>query len=339
MFKSRIVLFSITACLILASCKTGKIVSNIDNNNSSPISITEVPAPEKNINILFPNSWINKLCNSDNSSNAAEIVTEFIEIIKPLELDNEEYNYEKEGYFINKILADIDSDREYEILALIGRTRYYPALCVFKKINNKWYLLYLDSFHVHYSQPELYIANSFSLNKTFYIRKLQGRGSGIFQDAYHFYKLIDNKVYPCLTLLNECRLYGWGQYLNQDIKTSFKINSSDVDEIWVVYDYSFFPGPVYEDNVDWESNPDTPFVKGKGDISYKWDDTTLEYRPHYYTSNSRYLTEKKIACFDDFANDKLFIEAFDYEINETLKNGTDKQKSILRWYLDVINNE
>ena len=60
------------------------------------------------------------------------------------------------------------------------------------------------------------------------------------------------------------------------------------------------------------------------------------YLPRYYNYDLKQLNEKKIACFTDFGNDKLFIEAFEYEIKETLKNGTLEQKNILQFYLKSI---
>ena len=291
----------------------------------------------KNVQILIPNSWIEKLCDIHNSDNKTELVKEFAEIIYPIHLNELNHDPENDDWSINPILADIDSDLEYEILATIKKHNNYPVLLVFKKIDNNWYLLYLEPFYVHYNEPELYIANNYSPNKTFYIRWLHRRGSGIYKDAYHFYKLIDNKVYPCLVLINEARIYGWGLLLNQDVKSDFKFSSTRSDELRVVYNYNFFPGPIFEDNAPWQGNPDIPFVKGTDDLFYEWDDDTKTYLPRYYSNSSKNITEEKLMCFDDFGNDQSFIKAFEYEINETLRNGTDMQKDVLKWYLEIVN--
>ena len=213
----------------------------------------------------------------------------------------------------------------------------YQVLLVFKKFGNDWYLLYYEPFYMHYNPPELYIANNYSPNKTFFIRQLHGRGSGIFQDAYHFYKLIDGRVYPCLGLLNEVGIYGWGLLLNQDINTDFKFNDSSSDELFVTYNYRFFLDQYHED-FPWRNSDlsDISFVKGKSSIKYLWDNSEKIYKPYYDNHSPDSLTEEKIQCFLSAGDDELFIKAFGHEINKTLENGTEDEKKVLKWYIDSL---
>jgi len=312
------------------------------NCSSGEQSLHEISYNEsngKNIQILIPNSWIERLYDIYSLNNKTELVKDLSDIIFPLKFDELDYDLESDNWSINPIFADIDSDLENEILAIFRNNYNDPVLLVFKKIDKKWYLLYLESFYVHYNEPELYIANNYSPNKTFYIRCIHSRGSGIYKDAYHFYKLIDNKVYPCLVLINEARIIGWWLPLNQDVRSSFKFHSTSNDGLWVVYEYNFFPGPVYESDASWEGHPDIYFVKDLAGLPYIWDNETKTYLPDYYGNDQKLLTEEKLMCFDNFSNDQLFIRAFDYEINETLKNGTDEQKDLLQLYLNNINEK
>ena len=263
------------------------------------------------------------------------LIREFEKLISPDTLVLPYYgNPRQEDGILNPIITNLDNDEQEEIIALIGWTENYPMLTVFKQIDKQWYLIFIETFHVHYSSPELNIANVPSKNKTFYIRWLYERGSGIFRDSYHFYKLIDNKVYHCLELVNEAQIFGWGLYLNQQVQSSFKFNSSTADKIWVVYDYNFFPGAVYDTDAPWDAHIDISFVKGEQGVSYQWDSLPHSYKLHFYSQKDD-LTDQKIACFGAFGNDSLFAIAFDYELKETLEKGTEKQKKLLAKYFEL----
>ena len=312
----------------------------ICNVNGQEISIENTDV--NHVKIIIPTQWINNIFISDYNNDTNNLANEFVDVISPYKLIDEEFmrsdifrNTEQMPWYVNPIIVNIDEEPEPEIVALFGLPmEIYQVLLVFKKFENDWYLLYYEPFYMFYSPPELYIANNYSQNKTFFIRQLHVRGSGIFQDAYHFYKLIDGKVYPCLTLLNESRIIGWGLNLNQDINTDFKFYGSGSDELWVTYNYHFFSGPVYEEDVSWEGHPDISFARGKKSTKYTWDNNEKIYRPYYYNHSQDDLTEEKIMCFWDFGNDELFIKAFAYEINKTLENGTEEEKEILRFYIE-----
>ncbi|GHT80711.1 hypothetical protein FACS1894130_12260 [Spirochaetia bacterium] len=271
----------------------------------------------------------------------AQIIKEFTEII------NFGYMEKKEaiileidryaGWYINPIIVNIDEDQNQEILALYGATERTPILLVFKQIENNWYLLYYEPFYIKYDNPELCVANNYSANKTFYVRCVHGSGSGYLHNVYHFYKLINGKVYPCLTLLHEANISEWALMLNQSTTADFSFNSMNSDDLWVDYRYNFYPGRIYEEDVPWAGHDDISFVTGTRSVKYIWDDSIKQYIPEYYDRPDD-LTAEKIECFEDFGNDELFIKAFDYEIKKTLEDGTVEQKKVLKWYLKTIRN-
>lgn len=289
-----------------------------------------------NSRIKISAEWIHQLRNYDYQQDNSSLLRQFEKYISPDSLAGSQENIHTA--FINPMFVDIDNDGNEELIGLLGWNESEPTLFVSKMIENDWYLIYYESFNVYYYSPELQVANNFSANKTFYIRWLYHRGSGIYCDAYHFYKLIDNKVYPCLDLVNSAHVSGWGLYLHQKVEMSFKFNSANADGLWVYYNYSFSPGVVCEDDVSWENHDDISFVKGGNGLNYYWDSTTFSYQPQIYNRQDA-LTEEKIACFGAFGNDTLFVKAFQYEINETLEKGTAEQKRVLQKYLDIVKSE
>jgi hypothetical protein len=288
------------------------------------------------LKIKVPTEWINKLRNYNYKQNNLTLLTEFEGFIKPDSLAGSKELSHEDGGILNPMFVNLDNDLNDELIGLFGWSEEEPTLAVFKMIGQDWYLLYLESFYMFYNSPELQVANTFSANKTFYIRWLYERGSGIYADGYHFYKLINNKVYPCLQLINDAHILGWGLYLNQEIKMSFKFNCSNDDELWVTYNFNFFPGVVSESDSPWDSHQEISFVKGENGLSYRWDTTTFTYQPQFYTYDRENLSELKISCFGAFGNDTLFVRAFDYEINQTLETGTAEQKKLLQKYLDIV---
>lgn len=301
-------------------------------------SVAQTNTTDRNVKIKIPTEWIGKLRNYDYKENNLTLLIQFESFIKPDSLAGSKAFSREDGSILNPMFVNLDSDMNDELIGLFGWNEEEPILAVFKMIGKDWYLLYHEPFYMFYNSPELQVVNNFSANKTFYIRWLYERGSGIYCDAYHFYKLIDNKVYPCLALINRAHILGWGLYLNQMVEMKFKFNCANADELWVTFDYNFFPGAVYESDVSWEGHEEISFVKGDYGLSYRWDTTTFTYRPHFYNSPDD-LTEEKISCFGAFGNDTLFVRAFDYEIEQTLEKGTAEQKKLLQKYLDIVKSD
>lgn len=289
-----------------------------------------------NVKVRIPTQWVENLRHYNFQPNNEVLISEFETFIKPDSLPGQK-NHDGNG-ILNPMFIDLDGESGDELICLIGRNEEYPALTVFKKITGVWYLLYYEPFYMFYSKPEVYIANNYSKNKTFYTRQLYDRGTGIYRDGYCFYKLINNRVYPCLLLINKAHIYGWGLFLNQDIKMQFQFNSADADEISVDYDYNFFPGAVFASDVPWDSHDSLSFVQDKQQIMYSWDNLHHKYYPVPYRDSAS-LNPDKIACFGDFGNDKLFVRAFNYEIKQTLKTCTPLKRKLLKKYLSIVRSK
>jgi len=274
-----------------------------------------------------PDKWIEELKKYDYSKKQnPDILDMYGKLISPDTLIGTKAHID--NGFVNCIQVDLDGDNVPEIIGLFGWDLEYPELAVFKQINNTWYLLYRETFHMFYKQPELVVANNFSKNKVFYIRWLHERGSGVYCDAYHFYKLIDNKVYPCLEIVNKASIMGWGLTLNQDVSSKIEFNSTDSDLIAVQYKYNFFPGAVDDNDKEWDSHEDVSLVKGENYIDYYWDKKEHRYLAEKQDWDDG-LTVDKIRCFEEMGNDSLFVKAFNPEIQKNLKEGSKLQKYYL----------
>ncbi|MFD0766992.1 hypothetical protein ACFQZI_19190 [Mucilaginibacter lutimaris] len=253
---------------------------------------------------------------------------------------DEKINKTASGFF-SPLFADLDSDGTSELICLLAWDENYPSIAVIKKIGPTWYLLYLEDFYMFYSSPELYVGNSSSKNKTFCVRKVYNRGSGVYEDGYSFYKLINNTVYPCLDIVNDAHIVGWGLNLNQTVSSKFSFRGGRNDDIWVMYNYNFFAGPINNGDCGWCSNEEVSIVKGEKGVNYIWDNKLHKYKREVssYRTSLEDLSDQKIACFSDMGNDKLFVRAFRDEINETLKKGTREQRAITRKYLSIVKRE
>ena len=292
------------------------------------------------VKIKIATTWIEKVRRFDYSRNTATLLSEFQTFIKPDTLYNPHAEHIEEGYgrVLNPLFADVDSDGVEELICLLGWDISSPYLCVFKNNNGSWYLIYREQTDTFYGAPTLYLANNFSRSKVFYFRHVDYHGTGTYADSYSFYKLIGDKVYKCLDLINDISTYGSGTRLSQAVTVKFDFNGDEDDGIWVTYKYNFFPGIENKPNCTWCANEDIPLVKGAGGVGYKWDGKAFEYKLDVqpYQSKADDLNADKIACFGNFSNYTLFVKAFRAQIKETLKIGTVKQKSLLRAYLMLV---
>ncbi|SEP42947.1 hypothetical protein [Mucilaginibacter sp. OK283] len=293
-----------------------------------------------NVRIAIPTAWIEKVRHFDYTRNIKPLLTQFEGFIKPDSLVNPHAQHVDEGYgrVFNPIFANLDGEPGDEMICLLGWDITSPYLCVFKQINGNWYLLYLEDIDTFYSSPSLSIADNFSKNKVFYFKRVYEHGSGIFKDGYTFYKLINNKVYKCLNLLNDVHIYGWGLYMNQAVTTSFEFSGDESDRLDLNYVYSFFPGAVKDGDCAWCANPDIPLVKGDAGVGYIWDNKQHIYKLEIlsWQNTPDDLNAKKIACFGDFGNDTLFVDAFHDQLTLIAKEGTPQQKAILKKYLALV---
>ncbi len=323
----------ILCCLLaLSSCR---------NKEKHP-AITGAPATG-NVKIKIPNDWIDRIYkynNSDDNNDAGDkILADFAHFIAPDTLTGSSGN-NIHGTF-NPIFVNLDEEPGEELICLCS---YIPetdmVMAVFKKTGTDWYLIYTEHFNTFYNQPDLYIANNNARNKTFYHRSMSVRGSGIYSDSYIFYKLIKNKVYRCLELVNEAHISGWGLYLNQSAETKFRFNSIGYDGLDVTFDYEFYTCGIYSDSATehMEDEYNTTLVKEKTEVYYKWNDTSYTYEPENNQDSSA-LTPLKIASISTLGDDSLFIQAFGYELHHILTDSPLVKKNIVRQYLAIADTQ
>lgn len=293
-----------------------------------------------NVRIKIPDAWIEKVRRFNYSRNTQPIIREFESFIKPDTIHNPHSQHIDEGYgrVLNPMFIDLDGIPGEEMICLIGWDVSSPYLGVFKQINSQWYLLYLENIWVFNAGTELSVANNFAANKVFYCRHLYATGTCIYNDGYTFYKLINNRVYPCLKLANKINSCGWSSYPNQDVQTTFYFRGDDADEIGVDYVYNFSYTPKLRREAP--ENEDDSIIKGEDYVTYIWDAKSLSYKlniPHF-KKGPEDLTAEKIACFGIF-NNTLFVKAFRSEINDILKTGTTRQKIALKEISDNANED
>ena len=264
---------------------------------------------------------------------------DFAGFIKPDTLNNPHVEHINPDYgmIFNCISIDLDGDQKNEMLCLLGWDVYRPWLCVFKQVDGAWYLVYKEEINTFYSSPTIYIANNYSYEKTFYLRRVYDHGSGVLIDGYSFYKLDNYHVYKCLDIINDAHIDGWGLYLNQSVKSHFEFSGDSNDDLSVNYSYNFFPGSIYKSDFSWDAHEDLPLINGEDNVDYIYDNKEHKYKMDIprYKNQSTDLTAEKIKCFGDFGDDSLFVKAFRRQIDTTLKIGTPLQKKLLRRYLSL----
>ncbi|HTD99713.1 MAG TPA: hypothetical protein VK668_10510 [Mucilaginibacter sp.] len=293
--------------------------------------------------IKIPSWWIEQAIRFNYTRNNIKLLKEFNSIVKPDTLTNSNAEHVDPGYgrVFNVMSVNLDDEPGNELICLFGWDYSSPDLCVFKQIKGDWYLIYREAIDTFYGSPTLYVANCFSKNKTFYLRRVYDHGSGIYIDGYSFYKLINNKVYKCLDLINDAHIYGWGLYMNQAVKTSFEFHGDENDYLSVDYVYNFFPGSIYKADCPWCAHEDISLINGDKNVGYKWNNRKFIYELDIqpYENQPYDLTAKKIACFGNFGNDTLFVNAFRLQIDQTIKTGTSRQKKILKKYLALVKRD
>jgi len=303
---------------------------------------------ENNVNInanwkKIPDSWIEKATHFSYKKPDTTLLNEFAKLIKPDTIHNPhaEHINPDYGFVFSSVHVDLDGDGKDELLCLQGWDVDYPYLCLFKQVNGDWYLIYKEDVETFYSSPTLYVANNFTKNKTFYLRRVYDHGSGVYIDGYSFYKLVDNHVYKCLDIINDAHIYGWGLYMNQAVKSGFEFSGDSDDEVSVDYTYNFFPGSIFKTDCSWCAHDDIPLINGEDNVEYIYNSREHKYKLDVatYKNSATDLTASKIACFADFGNDSLFVRAFKRHIDTVLKIGTPQQKKILRKYLLLVNKD
>ncbi len=309
----------------------------------SPHVTKEPDIPFDRPNLIVPDVWIEQVANFDYVSESLPIVEEFERLLGQNSLGDRA----GEGY-LGQLFVNLDDDQQSELLLIIGWSYYATKFCVFKQIDEQWRLLYIEDVHEHYQEPSFSVANNRSPFKVFYLHQLYERGSGVYKEKYHFFKLINGKVYPCLRVIGKAHLVSWPTLLSETVTSSLAVSGDDV--IYVTYQYRFFPGnelfklghqkisEKIEQDVSYEVGelPEEDFIRHEETVYYQWNETAFQYE---LNGNDDLLTPCKIARFGDFDNHPLFLEAFGKELEEMKTQGMPEQQFLLNIYLDEVQKE
>ena len=122
----------------------------------------------------FPDAWIDKALHFKYKRVDTTIFNEFSNYIKPDTITHAKAEHVGPNYglIFNCISTDIDGDQISEVICLLGWDVYAPSLCVFKKSDGAWYLIYKEKIDTFYGSPTLYVTSNYSSNKTFYLRRV-----------------------------------------------------------------------------------------------------------------------------------------------------------------------
>lgn len=307
---------------------------------------TSAPASSKEMRpgIEVSSAWIEKVRRYNYHSDSRTLLAELESFIKPdtldgtsdkPHLDNGVLHPEAPGGRMKPLFVNLDEEPGDELVGLFGYSRRDISLMVFKQIAGRWYLLYSESFDLFNEEQELQLVNNFSANKVFYVRNLYGRGTCNYSDGYQFFKLIRNRVYSCLELVNSASSCGMYSTPNEEVNMHFAFDSWHADEVRVSYTYDYFA--TIQDK-DYNSR-DVSLTKGTGGFTCVWDSVKNRYRPVFDSVATRWstpgLSAEKLTYFSSF-DEKDFVNGFQDEIKQTLKTGTAEQKKLLREYLATI---
>jgi len=311
---------------IVALGKTGDLklsasVGTEASADSAKFSVPDVPC-------RVPDTLVAMIMRRDTSRSSQEAI---VRLSKHLYFPYRE-PYEIPEPFLTILSPDLDGDAETEILMQVGRGFQDTHICVFKQIGDRWYLIFIESIHSQYTEPELKVLRCAGLGEIFYTNITLSHGSSIFLESYRFYKIVGQKVVACLEIPKEGHISGWGLFLNERVDIQKIISDTVPGSFRASFAYSFFPGAVYESDIDWEAHEEIPFVSAIDTVTYTWDAAALAFIP-IFSGRPNGLTPDKYARLGDFGNDSLFVSAYGYEIQNCLDTGSTEQKRLLTDYL------
>lgn len=237
-----------------------------------------------------------------------------------------------EDGFASALEANLDEDPETELLALIGRNESLTELAAFKRVSGQWQLAGHAPVNTWYYGPELGLLASGGPHRSFYVRQLESRGTGIFKESYQFFKLIDGELKLVLQIPLEARLYGWGQSVNQHLQARFQGLAGPDDRLHVTYNYRFFAGPQ-DGDMSWDSHPEQILVADEAALDYVWDEARQTYFPDLDIST---LTTIQLESIETLEDPALFVRAFEKELRERIKTAPPALKQQIQSLLASI---
>jgi len=291
-------------------------------------------------------AWMEKAINTqgDDKHPPAELVYEFA-LAHPSEvLPASKSAYMTKDYnpYLNITTINLDEDKEPEHIMFIGQNYANTMFYVIKKVNNQWKIIHSEYLWLHNEAPELHLSNTTLKNRTFHIRYLHERGTGLWLYTYRFYKVINGKTYLTLEIPEEVNLAMYASLINGDASlTKIQVDSND-DSIYAHYSYEFWPGgqimSALHIEEPSEGEPMLLLKQENAFVSFDWNDKKHKFEVSEPSGNAEADTIT-LAQFNYFLNllkidnDKLFVPAFKKQLEEVTTSGDEQQKKIAKYLL------
>lgn len=285
---------------------------------------------------LIPNSLIEKIKRFNGEDSLLNEINRLaFQIIR-----DSMFNKDHTFGVLSPFFVDLDGDMKNEIICLFGIWHENPTLGLFKEDNKNWKCLFFEDFHHHYEGVNVSIVNNPGKEKVVLVKELEARGSGLYKEVSHFFKLIDEQFIHCLRIVSDSRINGWGLYLNQEIYSDFSFsNYNGSDKIWVRYKFRYYPGPIFEKDVSWTSHPEINIIQGTEGVGYIWNQEAKKYEPEFSSKDDVEIIKKRLIAFDEFGNDTIIVEAFKEEFELELRKGSTQQKEIIEKYIKLVEQD
>ena len=218
-----------------------------------------------------PSAWIAELLKPSDDSVQKELRTF---LLKQASIQTN--NYDGKGK-ISIRQADLDEDRKEEIFVFLEREDAHSAMGILHPSGQQWYLVFAESQSAPYGRAQnTYEINK--INKVFSISRIVGWGTGVCsleEGEINFYKLINHRVYLCLTLMrfNHKLCSGNDEDRTEQVveaSTSFLPNG----DLKVTYRYEIYH------LIESQSSLKVPLIEGKEHKIYRWNADSLAYLVH-----------------------------------------------------------
>lgn len=280
-------------------------------------------------NVVISDELASRILTYKSSENSSPIVKELIKVLKAdtlLDADNL-----VESPYLDCLYCNIDEDINPEMLIIVGTGFQNNIMLIIKQIGSKWNLIYALPIYSKYNDTEIHLVSGISPNRLFYFEETLGSGTGYFNSEYHFFRLLNGKIYNCLNLTGRYHS-GFGSLFDTDIDFSNIIYFDN--NLAVSYNYDFTINEYYSGR-QLKSSFKQSLVKGYETFLFNWDSDKKFYLLN--TTDDSENSSDKFKLFQDPENDTLFCEAFKEEIGEIKKNGSKLEKKLLKSLLKEIN--
>lgn len=305
-------------------------------------------------NMTVDPAWMERALDynaSENPPAPSELVYEFAKAHPSEILPASKGAYTSKDYqpYLNITTINLDEDKEPEHIMFIGQNYANTMFYVIKKIDKEWKIIHNEHLWLHNEAPELHLQNSSLKNRTFYIRYLHVRGSGIWMFTYRFYKVIGGKTYLTLEIPEEMNLRMWPTAINGNIYLrKLEIDSNENgNSIFARYSYEFETGgTLFRDimHKDPYKMDALPILAEQEDatILFDWDEKRdkFEVSEPYTDAGPDVITPAQFDYFmngfietPDEDNSNRFVPAFKKELEELAKSGSDEQRKLSKYLL------